>query len=72
LGIRFRYSQRKVLRRSIVEIDSPWGKMKVKEVLGPDGSPYFLPEYEVCRRIAGEKGLPMRDIYAWVMSYGRT
>ena len=30
LGIRFQYTQRKVLQRSMVEIDSPWGKMMVK------------------------------------------
>ena len=68
LGIRFRYSQRKVLERSQVEIDSPWGNMKVKKVLRPDGSPYFLPEYEVCRKIAEENKIPIKEIYYWVMS----
>jgi uncharacterized protein (TIGR00299 family) protein len=71
LGIRFRYSQRKVLQRSQVEIDSPWGKMKVKEVLRPDGSRSFLPEYEACRKIAEEKKIPIKEIYYWVMSSNR-
>lgn len=71
LGIRFRYSQRKVLQRSQVEIESPWGKMKVKEVLRPDGSHSFLPEYEVCRKIAEEKKIPIKEIYYWVMSFDR-
>ena len=71
LGIRFRYSQRKVLERSQVEIDSPWGNMKVKKVLRPDGSPYFLPEYEVCREIAEENKIPIKEIYYWVMSSNR-
>jgi uncharacterized protein (TIGR00299 family) protein len=71
LGIRFRYTQRKVLQRSQVEIDSPWGKMKVKEVLRPDGSHSFLPEYEVCRKIAEEKKIPIKEIYYWVMSSNR-
>jgi uncharacterized protein (TIGR00299 family) protein len=68
LGIRFRYTQRKVLKRSSVEIDSPWGKITVKKVVGPDGSTSFLPEYECCRKIAEEKDLPIKEIYYWVMS----
>lgn len=71
LGVRFRYSQRKALRRSFVEVDSPWGKMRVKKVLRPDGSPHFHPEYEACRKIAEEKGIPIRDVYHWVVSFDR-
>ena len=72
LGIRFQYSQRKVLKRSPVEIESPWGKMMVKKVHRPDGSSYFLPEYEACRKIAEENRLPLKEIYYWVMSSNRT
>lgn len=67
LGVRYNYSQRKVLERSRVEIDSPWGKIGVKKVTGPDGSPIFYPEYEVCRAIAKKKGLPIREIYYWIL-----
>jgi pyridinium-3,5-bisthiocarboxylic acid mononucleotide nickel chelatase len=66
LGVRFRYSQRNILERSSVEVDSPWGKMKVKKVRRPDGSFRLLPEYETCRKIAEEKQLPIREIYSWV------
>jgi hypothetical protein len=72
LGIRFRYSQRKVLPRSQISIDSPWGKMEVKKVIRPDGSSFLLPEYEACRKIAKENNLPLKDIYYWVMSANRT
>jgi uncharacterized protein (TIGR00299 family) protein len=68
LGIRFHYSQRKVLPRSELEVDSPWGKMRVKKVLRPDGSSYTLPEYEACRKIAEENKLPIREVYDWVAS----
>lgn len=68
LGVRFRHSLRKVLRRSLVEIESPWGMIKVKKVLRPDGSPRFLPEFEACRRIAEENRVPIKEIYYWVMS----
>jgi len=68
LGIRFRYSQRKLLKRSVVEVDSPWGKIKAKKAVDSDGSAFFLPEYEVCRKIALENHLPLKEIFSWVMS----
>ncbi|MFC1531912.1 nickel pincer cofactor biosynthesis protein LarC [Thermodesulfobacteriota bacterium] len=72
IGARFRYSQRKVLKRSKVEIDSPWGKMMVKKVILPDGASFLQPEYESCRKIAEENRLPLKEIYYWVMSVNRT
>lgn len=71
LGVRFRFSQRKVLRRSNVEIDSPWGRMNVKKIARPDGSDYILPEFETCKEIAKEQGLPLKEIYYWIMSLNR-
>jgi uncharacterized protein (TIGR00299 family) protein len=68
LGIRFRYSQRKILQRSQVEIDSPWGSMKVKQVTQSDGSTFLQPEYESCRKIAEQNDIPLKEIYYWVMS----
>jgi len=68
LGVRFHFTQRRVLERFSVEMDSPWGRMKVKKVFRPDGSFHLLPEFEECRRIAKEKGLPMKDVYSWIMA----
>ncbi|MEJ2724493.1 MAG: nickel pincer cofactor biosynthesis protein LarC [Deltaproteobacteria bacterium] len=67
LGVRFRYSQRKLLNRSFLELESPWGKIKAKKVLQPDGSIEIMPEYEACRKIAEEKGLPLKEVYRWVI-----
>jgi uncharacterized protein (TIGR00299 family) protein len=71
LGVRFTYSQRKTLERSSEEVESPWGKMKVKKVMLPEGSYRLVPEYEACRTIAEEKGIPIRDIYSWVFSQNK-
>lgn len=68
LGVRFRYSQRKVLERSVAEIDSPWGMVLTKKVLRPDGSVFVQPEYEACKKIAEKNGIPIREIYHWVIS----
>jgi len=67
LGIRFRYTQRKVLQRSGVEIDTPWGRVKAKKIIGPDGTPSIMPEFEACRRLAQEKGIPLKTIYYWII-----
>jgi pyridinium-3,5-bisthiocarboxylic acid mononucleotide nickel chelatase len=68
LGVRFHYTQRRILERSSTEIDSPWGRMKVKKVFRPHGSYQLLPEFEECRRIAKERGLPLREVYRWIMA----
>ena len=68
LGIRFRYSQRRILQRSLEKIESPWGKMEVKKVTRPNGTSFFTPEFEVCRKIAEENNIALKDIYSWVMS----
>jgi uncharacterized protein (TIGR00299 family) protein len=68
LGVRFQLTQRRILGRSSVVIDSPWGKMLVKKVVGPDGASSFLPEYEACRKIAKEEKIPLRQVYSWVIS----
>ena len=72
LGVRFRYNQRKTLKGEVIELDSPWGTLTAKQVLRPDGSRAVLPEYEACRRIAEQKGLPLKDIYSWVMSRNKS
>ena len=71
LGIRYRYSQRRILKRSEIEVESPWGKMKVKKVHQAGGKECFLPEYEVCRDIAEKNNIPLREIYYWVNSLNK-
>jgi uncharacterized protein (DUF111 family) len=66
LGVRFTYTQRRTLDRITVSVDSPWGEMAVKKVMGLHGSSLLVPEYESCRRIAEKTGRPLREIYDWV------
>jgi uncharacterized protein (TIGR00299 family) protein len=71
LGVRFSYSQRAVLQRGELMVDSPWGKMRVKEVINQDGTKILLPEYEECRRIAKKNNLALRDVYAWAAALSK-
>jgi len=70
-GIRFRVSRRCFLQRELSDVDSPWGKLRVKKVLRPDAAHVFLPEYEACRKITRTTGLPLKELYRWVMSLNR-
>jgi len=71
LGVRFQYSQRRVLKRSVAEVDSPWGKLKVKKVIKGDGGFFFLPEYEACRKVALKNDRPLREIFGWIMGLNK-
>jgi hypothetical protein len=64
LGVRFREDQRAVLNRRAEEVDTPYGRVRIKTALDVAGRPLkSAPEYEDCRRIAQEKGVPLREIY---------
>ena len=62
LGIRKYYVERNFMPRTIEEVETPLGKIKVK--IASFGSiSKASPEYEDCRRIAEATGLPLREIY---------
>jgi uncharacterized protein (TIGR00299 family) protein len=71
LGIRFQYVQRKVLERSMVTVESPWGSIRVKKVVNYDGSSFFAPEYDACREIALKQDRPLKEIFWWVMGLNK-
>ena len=63
LGIRRSSVFRTALQRSIRHLETPYGPVAVKVALQPDGSRRVKPEYEVCRAIALERDLPLREVY---------
>jgi uncharacterized protein (TIGR00299 family) protein len=65
IGFRYFPIYRKKLKRELKFIDSPWGKIQVKKVLWDDED-RLLPEYEECRRIARENGIPLIDVFSQV------
>jgi uncharacterized protein (TIGR00299 family) protein len=71
LGIRFNYSQRSILTRGELMVESPWGKMRVKKVINQGGKTTLLPEYEECRRVAKANNCALRDVYAWAATLSR-
>lgn len=64
LGYRWWPVQREVLARESGTARTRWGDVEVKRIRRPDGTVEVRPEYEACRRIASETGLPVRDVMA--------
>lgn len=58
-GLRFWQAERRVQPRSHIEVETPYGKVRVK--VCPTGS---APEFEDCRRLAAAAGKPAKEIYA--------
>jgi len=69
LGLRAWPVERHTLPRESRELDTPWGPLQVKAVLRGECTE-LVPEYEACRRVARETGLPLRDIYDRVKALG--
>ncbi len=71
IGLRYYRADRIVLRRQIVEHQTRFGVVRFKQVIGNSGELLReSPEYEDCRRIAREKGIPCREVMARLHSKG--
>ncbi len=67
LGVRHHEAGRHLLAREIVTVKSSFGPIAVKRVSRPPHPAHHVPEYEVCRRIALERNLPLRLVYETVL-----
>jgi hypothetical protein len=63
LGVRVREVSRYEAERDVLEFESSLGPAAVKVKRLPGEAPRVAPEYEVCRRIAQERGLPLAEVY---------
>jgi uncharacterized protein (TIGR00299 family) protein len=63
IGARHYRVRRRVLARQAVEIETSLGRVAAKRIIGIKGRERLVPEYESCRRLAREKGLPIREVY---------
>jgi uncharacterized protein (TIGR00299 family) protein len=63
LGVRRWPVSRSVLVRRAHRVETPWGPIEGKLSWAARGTPRFAPEFESCRRVAGERGVPLRTLY---------
>lgn len=66
IGVRINKTSRHKLEREIKEFDTSFGRVKAKQVsnvnIGID-TRKIIPEFEECKRIAGETNKPLNEIY---------
>jgi pyridinium-3,5-bisthiocarboxylic acid mononucleotide nickel chelatase len=62
IGVRIQPVERRKVRRTIVEVNTKFGVVKVKQIEF-DGKVRLAPEFEECKRIAIEKKMPLIEVY---------
>jgi uncharacterized protein (TIGR00299 family) protein len=68
LGLRILAAQRCVMTRGTVEVETPYGKVRMKT----SRTGAAAPEYEDCRELALQAGVPLRVVMlAAAMAYGK-
>jgi hypothetical protein len=67
LGIRVQNVKRIEVPREARVVSTRFGPCKVKRVILPNGNERLIPEYEECKRIAGETGIPIPEVYRYLL-----
>jgi uncharacterized protein (DUF111 family) len=63
IGLRWRLENKLALAREFAEVETRWGKVRIKIARLPNGDQVNAqPEYEDCRRIASEHSVPLKQV----------
>ncbi|MGH9645823.1 MAG: nickel pincer cofactor biosynthesis protein LarC [Bryobacteraceae bacterium] len=69
IGLRIHEAERRVQPRSIREVETVYGTVRIKTT----GNGSFAPEYDDCRSLARERGVPLKQVLAEAnLAYLRT
>lgn len=63
IGLRYATWQRMVLPRTQAVVETPYGPVQVKIAVAPDGTRNLAPELDDCRRVATERGVPLKLVH---------
>lgn len=64
LGVRIHEARRQVLQRETVQVETRYGRVRMKLARRNGQLLNAMPEYEDCRRIAEEKSVPLKEVMA--------
>ena len=64
IGLRYTVAQRKTLQREFQRVETEYGALTIKVSFLNGKCVNFIPEYEDCRQIALEKGVPLKEVMA--------
>ena len=68
LGIRTFPFRKDTLARKFEKIKTIYGEVTVKRSFYNEKEVSYKPEYDDCRRIASEKGIPLKEVYNNIMA----
>lgn len=63
IGVRHQTLRRTVLPRHSIVVATPYGEVRVKVAVAPDGTRNLAPEHDDCRRLARAQGIPLKLVY---------
>ncbi len=74
IGLRWRMENKLALAREFVDVETEWGKVRIKIARWPSGEvANASPEYEVCRNIARRHEVPLKRVMLEAMrAYAET
>jgi len=74
IGLRWRMENKVALAREFVEVNTEWGKVRMKVARWPTGEvANASPEYEICRNIARRHAVPLKRVMQEAMrAYAET
>ncbi len=64
IGVRIYEARRKVLEREHVEVETPYGKVRMKVAKREGKILNAAPEFEDCQKLAAEKNVPLKQVMA--------
>lgn len=62
IGVRYYPAERKILERRVFLLDTEYGKIRIKEVVTPDGMFRRKPEYKDIKKLSEELNIPAQRI----------
>lgn len=68
IGVRCNECERFYLLREKAFVDTIFGKLQVKKIINPDNTVRFVPEYDVVKKVAKEKKVPLKDVYHQILA----
>ncbi len=71
LGIRRYTTERAVASREWMDVDLPWGRVRVKRGIFEGALTNLAPEYEDCRRLAEGSGVPLKVVIEAALARAR-
>ena len=62
IGLRIYEARRKILERETIEVETTYGKVKMKIAKQEGKVVNVAPEYEDCQKLASEKSVPLKEV----------